>query len=47
MQVGGEVEVALNSTEPLVYFVYEVMARGDVIHATTLQAHQGTTHTFR
>ncbi|KAF2347892.1 Alpha-2-macroglobulin N-terminal [Trinorchestia longiramus] len=45
--VGKEVLVALNSTENIVYFVYEVIARGQILYATTLQAHQGTSHTFR
>ncbi|XP_068218547.1 LOW QUALITY PROTEIN: CD109 antigen-like [Palaemon carinicauda] len=46
-KVGEEVVVGLNATQRLVYFVYKVMGRGDVIFAQTLQAHQGTTHTFR
>ena len=37
----------MNATQPMVYFVYEIMGRGDVIFAQTLQAHKGTTHTFR
>ncbi|KAK4294086.1 hypothetical protein Pmani_033266 [Petrolisthes manimaculis] len=46
-KVGGEVLVGLNATQPLVYFVYEVLGRGDVVFAQTLQAHEGKTHTFR
>ncbi|XP_071544255.1 CD109 antigen-like isoform X2 [Panulirus ornatus] len=45
--VGDEVVVGLNATQPLVYFVYEILGRGDVLFGQTLQAHQGTTHTFR
>ncbi|XP_071544261.1 CD109 antigen-like isoform X6 [Panulirus ornatus] len=46
-KVGDEVVVGLNATQPLVYFVYEILGRGDVLFGQTLQAHQGTTHTFR
>ncbi|XP_063878057.1 CD109 antigen-like isoform X2 [Scylla paramamosain] len=46
-RVGGEVLIGLNATQPLVYFVYQVLGRGDVVFSNTLQAHKGTTHTFR
>lgn len=46
-RVGEEVLVGLNATQPLVYFVYEVLGRGDVVFAQTLQAHRGNTHNFR
>ncbi|XP_069971751.1 thioester-containing protein 1 allele R1 isoform X4 [Penaeus vannamei] len=46
-KVGEEVVVGLNATQPLIYFVYQVLGRGDVLFAQTLQAHQGTTHNFR
>lgn len=47
VQTGGEVLVGLNATQPMVYFVYQVLGRGDVVFGETLQAHEGTTHTFR
>ncbi|XP_064090447.1 CD109 antigen-like isoform X4 [Macrobrachium nipponense] len=47
VHVGGEVLIGLNATQPMVHFVYEVLGRGDVIFAQTLQAHKGTTHEFR
>ncbi|RXG73166.1 C3 and PZP-like alpha-2-macroglobulin domain-containing protein 8 [Armadillidium vulgare] len=31
----------------MLHFVYEILGRGDVIYAQTLQAHKGTTHVFR
>lgn len=40
-------EVELNATQPMLHFVYEILGRGDVIYAQTLQAHKGTTHVFR
>ncbi|XP_069165594.1 LOW QUALITY PROTEIN: thioester-containing protein 1 allele R1 [Procambarus clarkii] len=46
-KVGDAVEVELNATQNMIHFVYEVIGRGDVLFADTLQAHQGTTHTFR
>ncbi|KAB7494034.1 Antigen, partial [Armadillidium nasatum] len=46
-KVGEEVEVELNATQPMLHFVYEILGRGDVIYAQTLQAHKGTTHVFR
>ncbi|MCL4121578.1 UNVERIFIED_CONTAM: hypothetical protein GTU68_018201, partial [Idotea baltica] len=46
-KVGEEVLVELNATQTMLHFVYEIMGRGDVIYAQTLQAHKGTTHTFR
>ncbi|XP_050711944.1 thioester-containing protein 1 allele R1-like isoform X4 [Eriocheir sinensis] len=46
-RTGGEILIGLNATQPMVYFVYQVMGRGDVVFGETLQAHQGTTHTFR
>lgn len=46
-KVGDEIIVGLNATQPLVYFVYQVIGRGDILFAQTLQAHKGTTHTFR
>ncbi|CAL4124700.1 unnamed protein product, partial [Meganyctiphanes norvegica] len=46
-KVGEEIKIGLNATQPLVYFVYKVLGRGNVVFAQTLQAHRGTTHTFR
>nr|AEC50086.1 TEP isoform 2 [Pacifastacus leniusculus] len=46
-KVGESVEVELNATQNMIHFVYEVIGRGDVLFADTLQAHQGTTHSFR
>lgn len=46
-RTGGPIEIGLNATQPLVYFVYQVLGRGDVVFGDTLQAHQGTTHTFK
>ena len=46
-QTGGEILIGLNATEPLVYFVYQVLGRGDVVFSSTLMASKGTTHTFR
>ncbi|XP_053627278.1 thioester-containing protein 1 allele R1 isoform X4 [Cherax quadricarinatus] len=46
-KVGELVEVDLNATQNMIHFVYEVIGRGDVLFADTLQAHQGTTHIFR
>ncbi|XP_076058869.1 CD109 antigen-like [Oratosquilla oratoria] len=45
--VGGEVIVSINATQELVYYVYEVLGRGDVVFARTLQAYEGNSHTFR
>ncbi|XP_018012314.1 CD109 antigen [Hyalella azteca] len=45
--VGEEVLVALNATERLGYFTYQVLARGEVLYSSTLQAHRGTSHAFR
>lgn len=46
-KVGDEILIGLNATQPLVYFVYKILGRGDILFAQTLQAHKGTTHTFR
>lgn len=47
-KVNEDVELELNSTVPLKYFNYEVIGRGDVITANTVDLNPpSTTHRFR
>ena len=42
-----DIELQINSTEPMKYFSYQVMGRGDVIMASTIQVSNSKTHKFR
>jgi len=45
--VNKDIELQINSTEPMKYFSYQVMGRGDVIMANTIQVSNNKTHKFR
>jgi CD109 antigen len=47
LQVNQDIELEVNSTEPMRYFIYQVMGRGDVIVANTVQLADKKTHSFR
>jgi CD109 antigen len=45
--VNQDIELEVNSTGPLDYFMYQVIGRGDVIVAKTVQPAGKKTHTFK
>ncbi|GFG28314.1 hypothetical protein Cfor_11328, partial [Coptotermes formosanus] len=45
--VNQDVELEINSTEPMKYFSYQVIGRGDVVVANTIQVSNKKTHKFR
>ncbi|XP_023714120.1 CD109 antigen isoform X3 [Cryptotermes secundus] len=45
--VNQDVELEVNSTEPMKYFTYQVIGRGDVIMANTIKLADKKTHNFR
>lgn len=42
-----DIELEINSTEPMKYFSYQVIGRGDIIAASTIQVSNKKTHKFR
>ncbi|PSN57619.1 hypothetical protein C0J52_00529 [Blattella germanica] len=46
-KVNQDVEIDINSTEPLKYFNYQVIGRGDVVKANTIQVSNKKTHRLR
>jgi hypothetical protein len=47
LQVNQDIELQINSTEPMKYFSYQVIGRGDVVVANTIQVSNKKTHKFR
>ena len=47
LQVNKDIELQINSTEPMKYFSYQVMGRGEVVVAKTVQVSNNKTHIFR
>jgi len=45
-RVGEEVRLQVNATEPFQKIVYEVMGRGDIVLARSIEINQATTHEF-
>lgn len=45
--VNKDIELQINSTEPMKYFSYQVLGRGDVVMASTIQVSNNNTHKFR
>lgn len=42
-----DIELEINSTEPMKYFSYQVIGRGDVVLANAVQVSDKKTHKFR
>jgi CD109 antigen len=47
LQVNQDIEIEINSTEPMKYFSYQVIGRGDVVVANTVQVSNKKTYKFR
>ena len=47
IQVNQDIEFDINSTVPMKYFNYQVIGRGDVIVANTVQVYNKNTHRLR
>lgn len=47
LQVNQDIEIEVNSTEPMKYFSYQVIGRGDVVAASTIQVSNKKTYKFR
>ncbi|KAJ8876853.1 hypothetical protein PR048_021300 [Dryococelus australis] len=47
LAVNKDVEIVVNSTVPMKYFTYQVIGRGDVLMANTVQVPNVNSHTFR
>jgi CD109 antigen len=47
LQVNQDIEIQVNSTEPMKYFIYQVIGRGDVVVANTVQVSGNKTYKFR
>jgi CD109 antigen len=47
LQVNQDIELEVNSTEPMKYFIYQVIGRGDVVVANTIKLADKKTHNFR
>jgi CD109 antigen len=45
--VNQDVELEVNSTQPMKYFIYQVIGRGDVVVANTIKVADKKTHNFR
>jgi CD109 antigen len=45
--VNQQVEVEVRSTKPMTSYVYEVLGRGTIVFAQTVQANGLTNHTFK